>query len=59
VCGKSHYSLFTAALSGFPRLLEWKVLDFSLKITGPGKSLKNRFGPGNFWKNILESHAFF
>ena len=27
----------------------WKVLDFFLKISGPGKS----------WKIILESHAFF
>jgi len=36
----------------------WKVLDFFLKIPGPGKSWKITFGPRKFWKNILESHLF-
>ena len=29
--------------------ISWKVVDFFLKIPGPGKS----------WKNIVENHAFF
>jgi len=34
----------------------WKVLDFFLKIPGPGKSWKITLGQS--WKNILENHAF-